>query len=125
LAGARRQAARDERALARVAVELLGVVADVIPGGFLGHEFMEPVPHTGVFIQRMGGDGKALVLRQDFTQRRATGLAETTGVFVGRRGFIARNVVLPGNPSEVCLLDEDHDIGADLAAARAMTGAHH
>jgi hypothetical protein len=39
-------------------LKLLGVVADVVPSGFVAYEFMKSVTNDRIVIQAVGCDGK-------------------------------------------------------------------
>jgi hypothetical protein len=105
--------------------KLLCLVADFIPGRFLGHEFVEAVLQTKISVEGVRCDRKALFLRKNLPKRRSADLAEATAIFVRGDGFEKLNVLTTLNPLQVLLFDEDQGTRANLATPRAMTGPHH
>lgn len=108
-----------------MAVELFGVVADVVPGGFFGGEFVEARLEVHIVVEAIRRDRKAVVFRQNFAERRAARAAKTPWVCIGRYRFVAPYPVAPLNPRQIVFPDEHKRARAHFAASRAMTRRHH
>jgi hypothetical protein len=47
--------------------KLLSAIADLIPSGLAAHKLMKSIANDGIVVQTIGGNGKGILLRINFT----------------------------------------------------------